>query len=139
MFNRRKFGQVLSLDQQLSIPGQQQLRQESYLPRQGVNKEQQPYGYRVVYNAQFNQARFEVTNNRSFLIFEDAINREYFLLQNKSINPVFLTFGQKATDQIGLEIAAGGTYEPPVAPVDAIYCIGDIAAAQVIIAIQGLV
>lgn len=79
-------------------------------------------------------AQITVTNaSQSFLAANTA--RKYLLIQNKdSTGKIYVSFGSAATVANGVEIPAGGNYEPNYAMSSEIFIIGDIASnANVVI------
>lgn len=138
------------------IPGVQVETAEYSLPPEGVAVQEQlqaadkskssvlqkliRYVVRTVFNAQYNQVRFDTNSTTEITLFEAAANRQYLIIQNRSTDSIFIVFGQKADSNLGILLAAGGSYEPTIPPVNSIHIIGDqIAGSQVVIGIQGLV
>lgn len=128
---------------------------ESYVPPQGIPRPprlrrgsfiqhaiewlKNPFS-RTIFSADFGQVRFITNSTTQQLIFEPEIKRQYLIIQNKSTSAIFVGFGQKANSGTGFEIAAGGSYEPLIAPINSIYIVGNqVGGQQVVVAIQGLV
>lgn len=61
--------------------------------------------------------------------------RAYLIIQNRSAASVYVNFGQSASAAY-LEIIAGGSYEPLVAPVNSVHVVG-AAGGQSIVVIEG--
>ncbi len=101
-----------------------------------------PYIVRTVTNVNYNQVRF-ITNADTIgekIVFQAAINRDYLIIQNRSTAEIFVAFGQVANNLIGIEIAAGESYEPIRAPVNSVRIIGSaVGGEQAVVLIQGLV
>ena len=113
------------------------------LPPKGVSQQatQSPeVGTRTIFNVAANQVRYQTNSTTPQLIFQTESSRQYLLIQNRSTNSIFIAFGQKANENNGIEILAGGAFEPTIAPIDAVYLIGNqLGGSQVVIALQGLV
>jgi len=60
-------------------------------------------------------------------------NRTYLLIQNKSAAPVYFSFGNKANVYDGVEIVAGGNYEPYIYPSSSLHMIASVADSDVVI------
>lgn len=57
-------------------------------------------------------------------------NRGYFLLQNTSASPIYIGIGYQPTATTGLQLPAGGVYEPYKVPQESVYVFGSVALAQ---------
>lgn len=60
-------------------------------------------------------------------------NRTYLLIQNKSGGSIFFSFGNKANTYDGVEIVAGGNYEPYIYPSSSLHVIASLAASDIIV------
>lgn len=58
-------------------------------------------------------------------------NRNYLLIQNKSAGKIYVSFGTKANPLDGVEISAGGNYEPYVVPSSSVEVLATVAASKV--------
>jgi hypothetical protein len=74
----------------------------------------------VVQRSVFNTNNLVVTD-KSQLVAQDNPSRSYLVIQNQGIGSIFVNFGQQAGQNIGIEISAGGFYEPVSIPVNSIY------------------
>ena len=59
------------------------------------------------------------------LIIVENANRVYFLIQNNSVNNMWLSFGVEPTVGNSLKLLPNAVYEPFIAPTSTIYVIGE--------------
>lgn len=93
-------------------------------------------GVRWRNNATFMNTPF-IAGLTSIQILQANLNRVYLLVQNNSTANMYIVFNNNANLFNGLIIAAGGNYEPYVAPFSGIYVIGTVAGLNGVI-IEGV-
>lgn len=86
------------------------------------------------YNARMANFTFE-TKLESQQILPGNPNRVYLAIQNRGANAIYVSFGQKASAET-FELAAGGFYEPYIAPDNSLNVLG-VAAGDRIIVVEG--
>lgn len=68
-----------------------------------------------------------IAGTTSIQVLQANLSRIYLLIQNNSAGTMYLVFNNSANRFNGVQIPAGGNYEPYIAPYSGIYILGSVA------------
>lgn len=66
-----------------------------------------------------------IIGDSNIVVLPENDRRVYLLIQNNGVNPVYVSFGQKAKINGSLIIPSNGYYEPLICPIDSLQMISD--------------
>lgn len=78
-----------------------------------------------------------IVGTTSLQVLQANLSRVYLLIQNNSAGTMYVVFNNNANIVAGIQIPAGGNYEPYIAPYSGIYIIGS-AVTLAGVAVEGV-